>query len=738
MQELYADVIVDITSKALDRPFTYRIPPELIKQAEPGVVVEVPFGSRSIRGYIIHTDDKTALPPDKVKDIHAVITDGLGASDRLICLAAWMRSRYGCTMLQALRTVIPVKKKVKNKEKILLTLAMDQEEAKEKLMLYEKKHQTARARLLSALLEEQELPKDLVAEKLGITAGVIRALAQQGVLTSRSERVWRMPVVQPVRPEESILLTPEQQRAADGIWQDASEGKQQTFLLHGVTGSGKTAVYMELIERTLTQGKQAIVLIPEIALTWQTVMRFHRRFGDRVSYIHSKLSEGEKQDQFEMARSGEISVMIGPRSALFTPFENLGLIVIDEEHEDAYRSESVPRYNAVETAVRRGSIEHAFVVLGSATPSLESYYAARNGRIGLYMLSGRAGGGRLPEVEIVDMREQLRGGNRSPLSMPLRRQMEDALAKNKQVMLFINRRGIAGSCICRSCGEAIQCPHCDVSLTLHDSGRLICHYCGFEMPMVSRCPSCGSEYIRPMKAGTQQIEAEVHKLYPEARVLRMDLDTTRGKDDYAKLLADFLDQKADILIGTQMIVKGHDFPHVTVVGVLAADLSLHAASYRAAEKTFQLLTQAVGRAGRSGENGTAVIQTYEPEHYAVECASRQDYESFYEQEISMRRMGNYPPAGTLLAIHLSTQDPELAQQAARYLGQYAQHIAPSYRASVLGPVDETIARVADRYRKVLYVKADSLQALTALRDRLFQYIQINSGFNRVDITTDME
>ena len=582
MQDCYADVIVDITSEKLDRVFQYRVPEKMQNMLEPGMVVEIPFGAgnRKIRGYVTAISGHTDYDPEKIKEIAGIVTDGIGAESRLIGLAAWIRNRYGSTMIQALKVVLPVKRKVRGKDKKTVYLILDKPEAQEKLKFFQKKHQTARARLLEALIEEQAIPYELVTEKLNVAAGVVKALEQQGIVTLKSEKIYRNPVSVSVTENYAVCLNEEQRRITDEIIREWEEKPNGRYLIHGVTGSGKTEVYMELIAHAVSRGQQAIVLIPEIALTYQTVIRFYHRFGDRVSVINSRLSAGERYDQFERARQGELDVMIGPRSALFTPFPNLGVIVIDEEHEPAYQSETVPRYHAREVALQRGKMENAKVVLGSATPSLEAYYGAQNGQFRLFTLKQRAGMAALPQVSVVDLRQELREGNRSILSRELHRKMEECLVGGDQMMLFLNRRGYAGFVSCRACGHVLKCPHCDVSLALHKGGKLICHYCGYEEPIVKKCPVCGSGFIRSFKAGTQQIEEEVKKEFPGARILRMDMDTTREKAGHAAILSAFANHEADILIGTQMIVKGHDFPDVTLVGILAADLSLYIPDYR--------------------------------------------------------------------------------------------------------------------------------------------------------------
>lgn len=735
MQDCYADVIVDITSEKLDRVFQYRVPDKMQDALEPGMVVEIPFGAgnRKIRGYVTAISGHTDYDPEKIKEIASIVTDGVGAESRLIGLAAWIRNRYGSTMIQALKVVLPVKRKVRGKDKKTVYLILDKPEAQEKLKFFQKKHQTARARLLEALLEEQAIPYELVTEKLNVASGVVKALEQQGIVTLKSEKIYRNPVSVSVTENYAVCLNEEQRRITDEIIREWEEKPNGRYLIHGVTGSGKTEVYMELIAHAVSRGQQAIVLIPEIALTYQTVIRFYHRFGDRVSVINSRLSAGERYDQFERARQGELDVMIGPRSALFTPFPNLGVIVIDEEHEPAYQSETVPRYHAREAALQRGKMEGAKVVLGSATPSLEAYYGAQNGQFRLFTLKQRAGMAALPQVSVVDLRQELREGNRSILSRELHRKMEECLAGGDQMMLFLNRRGYAGFVSCRACGHVLKCPHCDVSLALHKGGKLICHYCGYEEPIVKKCPVCGSGFIRSFKAGTQQIEEEVKKEFPGARILRMDMDTTREKAGHAAILSAFANHEADILIGTQMIVKGHDFPDVTLVGILAADLSLYIPDYRSAERTFQLLTQAAGRAGRAKKMGKVVIQTYDPQHYSIQAAAAQDYTGFYEQEIAYRAMADYPPAGNLIAIHCSCEQQQLLTIACDYLKKFIFRLDRNNQIAVLGPADEMISKIQDTYRKVIYLKHEDLQVLIAVKNKIEQYVAINEGFQTVKI-----
>ena len=735
---MYANIIVDITHEKLDRVFQYRIPQELEGTLKEGIEVVIPFGkgNREISGYIIGFSEETDYDISKIKDILRVKQDSVAIESKLIALAVWMKSHYGGTLIQSLKTTLPIKKKEQVKEKRTIRLLLSEEEGKERLELYLHKNQKARARLLAALLDQPEQDYELLSRTLHITRAVVRALEDQGVVALESEQVFRNPIHYKIKEREDVTFSEEQQNAVQTFWQDYSQGKRETYLLYGVTGSGKTEVYMEMIARVLSEGKQAIVLIPEIALTYQTVMRFYGRFGDRVSVLNSKMSQGERSDQMERVKRGEVDVMIGPRSALFTPFSNLGLIVIDEEHETTYKSEQIPRYHARETAIKRAELEGASVVLGSATPSLEAYYACQNGRFKLLKLQARIGERELPEVYVEDMRNELKNGNRSILSNRLRELIKERLEKREQTMLFLNRRGYAGFISCRACGYVVKCPHCDVSLSAHRGGKMVCHYCGYTEPQVTLCPSCGSKYIGGFKAGTQQIEDMIRREFPQAKVLRMDLDTTRKKDGYEQILESFGSGEADILIGTQMIVKGHDFPNVTLVGILAADMSLYSNDYRAGERTFQLLTQAAGRAGRGNRKGEVVIQTYSPEHYSIEFAARQDYEDFYEKEMEYRSLMEYPPAEQLLAILMTGPNEKLLETAADYLKEFAHRMDKRKQIQTIGPASPYVSKVKDVYRRILYLKSDDYNALIQIKDKLEQYIEINTGFKTMRIQFD--
>ena len=754
----YANIIVDISHEKLDKTFQYRIPERMKEKLVLGMEVYVPFGARKMKGYVVELTDEAEYDVTKLKDIIGIVTDSIPIESHLIALAGWMRKNYGGTMNQALKTVIPIKKKMAAVEHKTVRLLLDDIAAKNQLAEYQRnKRSTARARLLAELMQQKELSWELITKKLGVSSAIIRSMEEQGIVSIDTETAYRNPIERLNSKDYHLELNEEQQSVVDVVERNLAQGIQKTYLLKGVTGSGKTEVYMELIAQVLDRGKQAIVLIPEIALTYQTVMRFYNRFGDNVSIMNSRLSAGERFDQFERAKRGDTSIMIGPRSALFTPFKKLGLIIIDEEHESSYKSETIPRYHARETAIERAKMSGASVLLGSATPSLESFYKAKAGEYQLLELNNRVAKKELPTCHVIDLREELSAGNRSILSRHLQALMEDRLQKKQQMMLFLNRRGVSGFVSCRACGHVLKCPHCDVSLSQHNNGKMMCHYCGYEEPEAKVCPSCGSKYISGFKAGTQKIEEIVKLRFPMARVLRMDFDTTRNKDDYEQILSAFASQEADILIGTQMIVKGHDFPNVTLVGILAADVSLGVSDYRASERTFQLLTQAAGRAGRGSEPGEVVIQTYQPQHFSILMSKEQNYEAFYEQEIAYRTMLRYPPVHHMLVILCASKVEQDATDAANGLVLYLEkqdtvysvnkttrigetggvlRSLPAERVQLTGPADAAVAKVNDIYKKVIYLRTANYDSLVQLKDSVEGYVKDNTSYKNIMIQFD--
>lgn len=741
---VYIDVIVDISVNSLDRIFQYRVPEELLDAVTVGCQVNVPFGSgnRRRQAYVIGVDTVLAYDASKIKDILGV-TKAPAATGQLIALADWMHERYGCTMAQALKTVLPVKKSVKEVKRTAYFLA-DREGAQQLLEKSRKsRREKARVRLLEAMLKEGCMSKETVTGVLQISASTMKSILQTGVIREETSQVYRNPVRQRLDGWQEVCLNDEQMNAVASIWQNAAicrehwSREQGMHLLYGITGSGKTEVYMALMEKVLNEGRQIIVLIPEISLTLQTVSRFYARFGSQIAVMNSRLSAGERYDQYMRAKRGEASIMIGPRSALFTPFDRLGLIIIDEEHESAYQSEIVPRYQAAEVAARRAEMSGALVVLGSATPSVAVYQKAREGMIGLHRLTQRARtGSRLPDVKVVDLREEFRMKNRGILSQSLHEAMDACLKRGDQMMLFLNRRGYAGFVSCRSCGYVVKCRHCDVSMTVHHHTLLKCHYCGSEQPMPRVCPSCGSPYIAGFGVGTQKVEEFVQKEFPEARILRMDRDTTSGKDDMGRILQTFSEGGADILIGTQMIVKGHDFANVTLVGILAADLSLFAGDYQSSERTFQLLTQAAGRAGRGDRPGEVIIQTYQPEHYCIQTAAAQDYDSFYSQEIQFRQMLHYPPDRQMMVMLAEGEHDQQTGQAVQKLREIAGE-ADFEAVEFIGPSRAGIAKAKDLYRYTMYMKHQDIKELMRLRDFLEGYLKWSQQFSNIYFTFDI-
>lgn len=726
----FADIIVDISHEKVDRPFQYRVPAALADLLQPGMRVQIPFGAgNTLRtGYVIELTDTAQFPEERMKQIDSVLTQGREPQQQLIALAAWMKEQYGSTMIQALKTVLPARQRVAAKEKKEIELVVSAEDAKRHLAEFERKHQVAKVRLLQELLTERILPKELVTGKLSIPPSTLKSLEAAGIIALHSTAFYRNPV-KPVKvPGEKKELSMDQRGIIDDVLSAFDAGSRRPSLIHGITGSGKTEVYLELIAGMIKRGRQAIVLIPEIALTYQTVLRFYQRFGNRVSVMNSSLSAGEKQDQCERAKKGEIDVIIGPRSALFVPFPKLGMILIDEEHENSYKSETMPKYHARETAIALAQLSDAVVVMGSATPSLEAYSRAVGGEYSLFTLKERLTGGCLPVVYVEDLRRELADGNRSIFSRRLQEKLKERLERGEQSMLFLNRRGYAGFISCRSCGYVCKCPHCDVSLSEHRNGRLVCHYCGYEQPAVKICPSCGSRYIAGFKAGTEQIEEQLKRMYAKARVLRMDADTTRTKDSYEKILAAFSNREADILVGTQMIVKGHDFPNVTLVGILAADLSLAMSDYRAGERTFQLLTQAAGRAGRGEKPGEVIIQTYQPEHYSIRYAAGQDYEGFYREEMLYRQLLSYPPASHILSVQTASEKEGEAKGAAEEAARLAGELAvrwekPESRRPgkvpdtvIIGPAPALIGKINDIYRYGVYIKNKDYGKLVEIKN----------------------
>lgn len=659
---IYANIVIDLSAEALDRLFTYAVPEGM--QIVPGQQVLVPFGARRREGFVVSLSDQCDLPPEKIKPLIGALQDYPVVLPELMQLADWMHERYLCNLVDALRLMIPSEMRngrvhIRTKRFVRLIWKEEQIEA----FIRANRRAERQAELLR-MLQRGEM------EASALNPSALKALREKGAVEIYEAEMRRKPaVLAEAASAQDFELMPGQQRAIAAINAAMDDGGGR-FLLNGVTGSGKTEVYIRCIRHALAQGRGAIVLVPEIALTPQMVSWFHARFGSSAAVLHSGLSAGERFDEWRRIRFGEARVVVGARSAIFAPMENIGVLIVDEEHENTYQSESRPRYDAREIAWRRAACNRAALVLGSATPSIASFMRAMPGvrpenRLELLEMRQRVQNRPLPEVELVDMRGEFERGNHSVFSGKLTQAMQQCLAAGEQAILFINRRGHSTFVSCRKCGYVVKCGQCDVSMTYHQTENLLkCHYCGQTLPPPKVCPQCGSAYIKYFGAGTQRVAEEARRLFPEARIVRMDVDTTREKNAHERILRRFRSGEANVLIGTQMIAKGLDFPNVTLVGVIAADMTLNLPDYRSAERTFQLITQVAGRAGRAEKAGRVIVQTYDPDHYGIRMAAAQDYRAFYRRESAYRKSALYPPYTEIVRIVYSGKEEQAVQAAA--------------------------------------------------------------------------
>ncbi|MCQ6274042.1 primosomal protein N' [Bacillus sp. V3B] len=794
-----ARVIVDVPAKQTDKPFDYAIPVPLQDVIKPGMRVIVPFGPRKVQGFVISIVSESSFAKLRKiiepMDIEPVLNEELldlsdWLTEQTLC---YKISAFQVMLPPALKAKYEKKVKLVDRGKLNHLPEMIQflfrdkyvlkwDEALETGQLSQFQKEVASG-LLEVLYEVKERVKkkqikviapvvtkeDLLAKKkdlpsrglkqkqvidyfinnpapierpkilslLGVSSSVIKGLIEKDILFETTREVYRDPYENRIiEKTEPHLLTSEQSKAIQPILKSLSEKKHDVFLLYGVTGSGKTEVYLQSIQRVLEDGREGIVLVPEISLTPQMVNRFKGRFGDQVAVLHSGLSIGEKYDEWRKIQRKEVRVVVGARSAIFAPFENLGIIIIDEEHETSYKQEDNPRYHAREVAIERAKKHCCPVVLGSATPSLETFARAQKGVYQLLTLSKRMNSHDLPDVEIVDMREELRGGNRSMFSRILFEKLQDRIAKKEQTVLFLNKRGHSSFVMCRDCGYVVQCPNCDISLTYHRfNQQMKCHYCGYEAMVPTTCPECTSEHIRYFGTGTQKVEEEIGRLLPEAKVIRMDVDTTSRKGSHEKLLTAFQEERADILLGTQMIAKGLDFPNITLVGVLSADTMLHLPDFRSSEKTFQLLTQVSGRAGRHELAGEVVIQTYTPEHYSIELAGQQDYDQFYQREMQIRKIHRYPP---FYYIALITVSHEELMKVVGVTEKITKFIISrlSAEAFVLGPVASPIPRINNKYRYQCLIKYKQEPNLTEALKAVLDHYQQDAHTTGLQVSID--
>ena len=716
---LYASVILDNPSPDIDRIFDYEIPFEFLNIIAAGCRVKVPFGPKNniVGGYCLDIKENSDVPEEKIKMIHSIVDNEPLISSKMIELAYWMKEKYFCTLSQCLNVILPAgaNLKFKNLTKAVF-LNVEKEKAYEFLKNLEKnKRNASQIKALKYVIENNGCKITDILINAKISRSPVDTLIKNGILIlGEKQKEHKFENIAIYDKTDKPNLNDEQINAVNTV---LKSGNEKPFLLFGITGSGKTEVYLSIIEEIIKNGRQAIVLVPEISLTPLIVGRFKKRFGDKAAVTHSKMSDGERYEVWSKAKNGEISIVIGPRSAVFMPFKNLGIIIIDEEHESSYISETSPKYSACEVAEKICSVNRAKLLLGSATPLIDSFLKAQKGQYRLLKLTERAGNGALPKTEIVDMRRELEEGNRTVFSRKLYYAIKEKLDKHEQIMLFLNRRGYSTFVSCRKCGHVMMCPNCSVSYRYHYKGNyLMCHYCGKKESVPAVCPQCGSKYIKYFGTGTQKIEDEVKRMFPQARVLRMDFDTVSKKGSHRAILNAFANGEADILIGTQMIAKGHDFPNVTLVGIMAADVSLNVGDYRGSEVTFELITQAAGRAGRSTSKGNVIIQTYQSEHYAIECAAKQDYESFFKKECAVRKTMEYPPFSFVYTLLFSGKDENKVNEkitAFNSIVMENKHIFESsgIKINIIGPTEAVIYKIKNEYRMTLSVKCSNESSL---------------------------
>lgn len=824
---MYAEVVVNLLNRKLDRVFHYSIPSALEKRLREGMQVLVPFGPQTVDGYVVGLTETAEV--EKTRDILEIVEEEPVFSREMLALARWMSKTYLCTMVDALHVVMPPGLKLRSKkflslnnpdadlknlifaqimtgadtelkDKVAAVLDLLSVRGKAEIKSLEQQYGKKPVEYLARILKEngwgevrtkfaakarkkkvkrvlltensrddtEELIRHLAVKApkqaevltilasdspvtlpelkdMGCSPAAVQALLEKGLIKIEEIEDIRDPFQEcrPVEYEPPKQLTSEQAEVLADISCSIERGISDVFLLHGATGSGKTEVYQQAIDKALTMGQQAIFLVPEIALTPQMVQRVRGRFGEKVAVLHSALSLGERFDQWRQIKDGVIQVVVGARSAVFAPVPKLGLIIVDEEHESTYKQEENPKYHAREVAIYRSRMAGCPVILGSATPSVESYYLAREGKYKLKTMPNRIGNRPMPEVHIVDLRREMEQGNRSIFSSRLQEEIATALQKEEQIILFLNRRGYSTFVVCRDCGFVVKCRYCNISLTYHAHGeKMICHYCGYKATVPQVCPACRSKHIRYFGLGTQRVEDEIKKLFPQARVLRMDVDTTSRKGAHEKILTGFASGKADILIGTQMIAKGLDFRNVTLVGVISADTSLNLPDFRAAERTFQLLTQVAGRAGRAGAPGKVIVQTYAPAHYSVRTAQKHDFPGFYGIEIETRREMEYPPFSRLLRIVISGFDENKVIRAAHILAENVQAqlrgVEERLEQPLLGPAPAPLTKLRNKYRWQLCIKAKNRKVFGPLVDSALYKSGLREQFNDLKFNVEID
>ncbi|WP_252235396.1 primosomal protein N' [Clostridium sp. ZS1] len=725
---IYAEIIINSDANEVDRPFTYKIPDEFMDKVDVGYRVKVPFGkgNRNVDGFIFRILTEELEFKYKIKCIVDVCEDYAILTKLDIDLINFLRNKYLCKYIDGIRLLIPVgiMKGLKNKKRHVIYTAkqLDNEKFKKDnyIKLYEFISQN-----------EGSFTKSEITKENGFSSYSLNKLIEAGILKSEEQVVFRYNI-KSYSEYASKTLTLEQQKAFDTI----VNGNEKKYLIKGVTGSGKTEVYMHLVAEMLKQGKGCIVLVPEIALTPQMIERFKGRFGSNISLFHSRLSDGERFDEWFRIKEGKSKLVIGARSALFLPMQNLGLIIIDEEHETTYKSEQNPKYNTIEVAEFITEMQGSKLILGSATPSIQSYYKSLKDEYKLIEMNKRVNKKDMPRFDIIDMREELKSNNLSLFSRTLYNEIDKNLKNKNQTILFLNRRGMSTFISCRSCGYVFKCPECDVSMTYHKNGYLICHYCGRAEREQKTCPKCKSKYVKYFGAGTERVETEVKKHFPKARVLRMDVDTTRHKNSHESIYNSFKNGEGDILIGTQMIAKGLDFPNVTLVGVLAADISINIPDYRCGERTFQIITQVSGRAGRGEKDGLVIVQTYTPNHYSLIHAKNADYKSFFEEEIRFRSLMDNPPFTKILVINGTSKFEEKLKNFMYNLQKELEKLIIGTELTLLGPVPCIITKLKDKYRWQIIIKGNLSDKFNKkVKDTL--YLLNKSVYNEIRISIDI-
>lgn len=732
----FAEVIVDIPVQKFDKAYDYIIPDNLIDKVKVGMAVKIRFGNRKSSAFITKIKDNTDVEKESLKSIDNLITDEVFFNESDLILYKWISTNYCALLINVIKAAVPTavfKGNIKKKKIKAVKLNVKQDNI-DKYLEKLKKRAPSQYQILDYIKtnNKKHKVKDLLDE-LDVYRSSVNGLVKKEILKYTEFIEHRSPYKDfDLEMSKELNPTKKQSEVLDIIKQNLLEDSNQTYLLHGVTGSGKTEVYIQLIKEVIKKDKGAILLVPEISLTPVMVKRFYSRFGNEIAVLHSGLSDGERYDEWRKIKTGKSRIVIGARSAIFAPVKNLGIIIIDEEHENSYKQNTHPYYHAREVAQKRAEINNIDLVLGSATPSLESYYKAKEKGYKYLSLPKRIDDKKMPPVDIVNMKEELKKGNTSIFSEYLENGLKETLQKNEQAILFLNRRGYSSFVLCRSCGEVIKCDNCDISMTYHKmNDELVCHYCGNTKKIPKYCPNCSSKYIKDFGIGTERIENEVKKKFPDAEVVRMDYDTTNKKGAHRKILDKIENREIDILIGTQMVAKGHDYPNISLVGVITADTIMNLPDFRSGERTFQLLTQVAGRTGRGNKKGKVVIQTYNPDHYSILAAKEHNYEYFYDKEISLRKILKYPPFKHLINITLVHKYKKKAENTAEKLynriKQYKQI------EQIIGPSSAPIERIRGEYRFQILLKFDNKMKrkdfIVEFKDKYLTEISTNVKYN---------